>query len=285
MKAILTLLVALASIQSWALEQEETVVDMTPGVDVLDPANLGPLLKQGDPKALNNIGLLWARGYQGRQSWAEALHWWKEAAKQGYTVSMNNLGLAYANGDGAPSDFQEAFKWWHQSAFLGNAWAMNAVGDLYENGQGVEVNFQMAMTWYKSAAEQGDALGMYNVGALHEAGKGVTQNYAEALSWYRRAADKGEASSMHAIGKMYLEGRGVAADSVEACAWLIVADKKFPPQDARDALSNRNELSALRAQLDQAQREAAAQRARSIDALTTPPKPEPKNLKPSEKAT
>jgi TPR repeat protein len=285
MTRLTALLLLIVCSNALAIEQEETVVDMTPGIDALDPLNLGPLLKQGDPKALNNIGLLWARGYQGKQSWTEALQWWREAAKKGYTLSMNNLGLAYANGDGVKRDFQEAFKWWHQSAFLGNAWAMNAVGDLYENGQGVETNFLMAMTWYKSAAEQGDALGLYNVGALYDAGKGVRQDFAEALSWYRRAAAKGEATSIHAIGKMYLEGRGVVADPVEACAWLIVADKKFPPQDANDAMTNRNDLSALRAQLSDAQREAAAERARNIDALTTPAKPDPKNLKPGEKVT
>jgi hypothetical protein len=77
----------------------------------------------------------------------------------------------------------------------------------------------------------------------------------------------------------------VVTDPVEACAWLIVADKKFLPQDAKDALENHNDLAALRGNLSEAQREAAGERARQIDALTTPAKPDPKNLKRGEKVT
>ena len=66
-----------------------------------DPANLIPLLEHGDVRAINNIGLLWARGVGvSEPNFAEALQWWKEAARRGYPVSMNNIGLLYANGHG-----------------------------------------------------------------------------------------------------------------------------------------------------------------------------------------
>ena len=146
---------------------------------MLDPANLSELLRQGDVRAMNNVALLWAKGHDGKQSYDEAMHWWKEAAKRGYTVAMNNIGLLYAKGDGVEQDYKQAFDWWHQSAFLGNAWAMNSVGDLYENGLGIGKDLGMAMTWYQSAAEQGDPMAMYNVGLLYEAGKGVDRDSAK----------------------------------------------------------------------------------------------------------
>lgn len=274
------------SFAAWAVEQEETFTDLTPGQDMLDPANLAQLLRQGDVRAMNNVGLLWAKGYNGKQSYSEALNWWKEAAKRGYTVAMNNIGLMYANGHGVEQDFKEAFKWWHQAAFLGNAWAMNNVGDLYENGFGVERNLTMAMTWYQSAAEQGERMAMYNIGLLYEAGKGVDRDFAAALNWFRKAADKGDASAMHSIGAMYAEGRGVSADPVEAHAWYGVADMRYPPEDADEAKINRRDLDELGARLDAEQLARARNRAAAIEALTRPTAPEPpKPLGPGEKST
>ncbi len=269
-----------------AFEQEETFTDLTPGQGMLDPAALADLLRQGDVRAMNNIALLWAKGYNGKQSYVEALNWWKEAARHGYTVAMNNLGLMYANGHGGAQDYAEAFKWWHQSAFLGNAWAMNSVGDLYENGFGTQRDLMMAMTWYKSAAEQGDPLGMYNVGLLHEAGSGVDRDDADALAWFRKSAGLGYGSAMHRIGRMYAEGRAVDADPVEALAWYSVADLRYPPEDAAEAKSNRQSIEEITARLDAAQRALARDRAAAIDAVTQPAKREPtKPLLPGEKST
>ncbi len=267
-------------------EQEETFTDLTPGKDMLDPARLSDLLTRNDVRAMNNIALLWAKGFDGKQSYEEALKWWKEAARRGYTVAMNNIGLAYANGHGVTQDYNEAFNWWHQSAFLGNAWAMNSVGDLYENGLGTPRNLQMAMTWYQSAADQGEPMGMYNVGLLYEAGASVKRDDAEALAWFRKSAQRGYASAMHSIGKMYAEGRAVEADAVEALAWLSVADLRYPPEDAAEAKANRNDIAALSARLDAGQLARVKDRAAAIDVLTTPPKPEPpKRLQPGEKST
>jgi len=276
------------SCAAWAVEQEETFTDLTPGQEMLDPANLAQLLRQGDVRAMNNVGLLWAKGYNGKQSWVEAMNWWKEAARRGYTVAMNNIGLLYAKGNGVEQDYKEAFKWWHQAAFLGNAWAMNNVGDLYENGLGVEQDLIMAMTWYQSAAEQGDRMATYNIGVLYETGKGVDRDYAAAMGWFRKAADKGDASSMHSIGAMYAEGRGVGADPVEAYAWYSVADLRFPPEDADEAKRNRRDLEDLGARLDAEQLVRAKDRAAAIEALTRPVAPEPEPLKPlvpGEKST
>lgn len=285
-RSVILSVLLLLSCAATAMEQEETFTDLEPGRDMLDPANLSRLLQQGDVRAMNNVALLWARGYDGRQSYDEALRWWKAAAGRGYTVAMNNIGLLYANGHGVTQDFGEAFNWWHQSAFLGNAWAMNNVGDLYENGLGVEQNLTMAMTWYKSAAEQGERMAMYNIGTLFEKGRGVERDYPEALAWFRKAADRGDASAAHSIGAMFADGRGVAADPVEAFAWYSIADLRYPPEDAEEAAVNRRGLDGIAAQLDREQLARARERAAALEALTRPVKPEaPKPLSPGEKAT
>jgi len=260
-----------ASFSVLALEQEETFTDLVPGSDMLDPGNLAQLIRQGDVRAMNNIGLLWAKGYQGRQSYAEAMRWWTEAARRGYTVAMNNIGLAYASGHGVYRDLAKAFEWWHQAAFLGDAWAMNSVGDCYEKGDGVEQDFMMAMTWYQSAAQRGDRMALYNIGALFEDAKGVTRDYLEAMSWYRQSAEKGEASAMRAIGRLFRDGLGVNTDPVEAWAWHSVADARFRPEEAGEANLNRRELELLGTALSAEQLAQARTRAAQIDLLTRQP--------------
>jgi len=282
---ILSVLLTCSAIAD-AYDQEETFTDLTPGKDMLDPARLSALLRENDVRAMNNIALLWAKGYDGKQSFEEALKWWKEAAKRGYTVAMNNIGLLYANGHGVRQDYNEAFNWWHQSAFLGNAWAMNSVGDLYENGLGTRRNLQMAMTWYQSAAVQGEPMAMYNVGVLYEAGSGVTRDDTEALAWFRKSAERGYASAMHSIGRMYAEGRAVDENPVEALAWYCVADLRYPPEDEAEAKSNRKAIAELSARLDAEQLARARDRTSAIEALSRPAKPEPpKALQPGEKST
>ncbi|MEQ1879750.1 MAG: tetratricopeptide repeat protein [Burkholderiales bacterium] len=288
MKKITRILIVLlvCATSAWAVEQEETYTDLVPGQGMLDPAGLARLIQNNDVRAMNNVALLWAKGYDGKQSYTEAMLWWKEAARRGYTVAMNNIGLLYANGHGVAQDFKQALEWWHQSAFLGNAWAMNNVGDLYENGLGVEQSLSMAMTWYKSAAEQGEPLGMYNVGLLYEAGKGVARDDAEALSWFRKSADKAYASAMHRIGAMYRDGRAVSADPVEALAWFRVADGRFSPQDADEAAQNHIQIEKLSRQMGAAELERALERAKTIDAMTRPAlSPAPKTTGSDGKAT
>jgi TPR repeat protein len=271
---LLLAMLCLPSFAAVAMEQEETFTDLTPGTGMLDPANLAVMLSKGDVRAMNNFGLLWSKGYDGKQSHEEALRWWREAAKRGYTVSMNNIGLAYANGHGVEPDMEQALEWWLQAGFLGNAWAMNSVGDCYETGSGVGRNYTMAMTWYQSAAENGDVLGHYNIAALYEAGKGVDRDYGEALVWYRKAAGMGDAASMRSIARIYREGLGVDADLVEAYAWHRIAELRFKPQEAREAEVNLKETAGVAAMLSSPQLEMAAARIEELEVFTSPPEPE-----------
>jgi len=280
-RKLLFVLLLSAALTAVAAEQEETFTDLVPGTGMLEPGNLANLVSRGDVRAMNNVGLLWAKGYDGKQSYEEALRWWKQAAERGYTVSMNNIGLAYANGNGVAADMKQAFDWWFKSAMLGNAWAMNSVGDCYENGDGVGQDYAQALTWYRTAAEHGDAMAHYNVAAMYESGRGVDVDLAEAAGWYRKAAGMGDASSMHALARFYRDGLGVQADPVEAYAWYLFAQPHFKPQDAREAELNRQQAQSVAAGLSPAQREQAQARREQLEVLTSPPQPE-KPLAPNE---
>ncbi len=226
--------------------EDETFTEVKPGEISTDPANLMEGARRGDVRAINNLGLLWARGIGvDAPNFEEAMRWWKEGAKRGYTLCMNNLGLLFANGHGVKQNYEEALKWWEMAAEDEDAWAMNSIGDLYENGHGVKQSYADALAWYERAAEGGDGLGMYNLGNFYENALGVERDLKRARDWYERSADKGIAISMYKLGMMTAEGRGVPADPAEGVAWLSVAGKYFGAEDAEDAAGNRRALEAL----------------------------------------
>jgi TPR repeat protein len=261
--ALMLLIAAVASAADPG--QEQTFTEIQPGSDVVNPDKLIPLAERGDVRAMNNIGLLWARGIGvPAPDFNEALRWWKDAARRGYVISMNNLGLLYANGQGVGQDYAEALKWWQLSAERGSAWAMNSIGDLYEHGSGVQQSYTDALSWYRRAAEAGDGLAMYNLGALYENGRGVEQSFKAAYDWYNRSADKGIASAMHSLGMMLETGRGLPADKAEAQAWLTLAARYFPPEDGQEAKSNAEALDALTPSLNDTDRVRAQEMIRNL---------------------
>lgn len=258
MKSALLIVALLTAFPAAAQEarpnEDETFTDVKPGEISTDPNNLIEGAKRGDVRAINNLGLLWARGIGvDAPNFDEAMRWWKEGAKRGYTLCMNNLGLLYANGHGVKQNYEQALKWWEMAAEGGDAWAMNSIGDLYENGHGVKQSYADALDWYERAADGGDGLGMYNLGNFYENGLGVERDLKRARDWYERSADKGIAISMHRLGVMTAEGRGVPADPAEGYAWLSVAGKFFGAEDAEDAAGNQRALETLAGTLNSQQ--------------------------------
>lgn len=270
----LVALACLAGAPAHAAEQEETFVVPESGADNVDGAKLGTLANRNDPRAINNIGWLWARGEGGvRQDYAEAMKWFKHAAKMGYTVAMNNVGLLYANGHGVERSDEEAFKWWMRSAEKGDAWAMNAVGDMYETGAGVQQSYELALMWYREAAREGDGLAMWNVAHLSESGLGTDRNLDEALQWYQQSAERGYGPSIYRLGLAYENGEAREADLVEAWAHYAVAKSRFTPEDASEAEANSERLARLEGRLSAAQRDAASVREKALAERYRRPEP------------
>ncbi|MBI1396242.1 MAG: hypothetical protein GC151_09715 [Betaproteobacteria bacterium] len=268
------LLASLLAAPAFAADQEETFTIPEAGAPNVDGAKLSTLLGQGDPRAINNIGWLWARGEGGvKQNFQEAMKWFRHAAKMGYTVAMNNVGLLYSRGDGVPRSDEEAFKWWMRSAERGDAWAMTAVGDMYENGAGVPQSYELAFMWYREAAYEGDGLGMWNLGHLSEEGLGTEKDIAKAVEWYRKSAEHGYGPSIYRLGRFYESGSGVAADVVEAYAHYSVAAHRLTAEDAQDAADNARLLEAVTARLTPDQRAAGDARARVLDEAYRKPEP------------
>ena len=155
------------------------------------------------PNAQYNLGSMYGTGEGVPQDDAEAVRWYRLAAKQGNASAQNNLGSMYGTGRGVPQDDAEAVRWYRLAAKQGNASAQLNLGLRYGTGQGVPQDDAEAVRWYRLAAEQGNANAQLNLGFRYDTGRGVPQDDAEAVRWYRLAAKQGNARAQYNLGVTY----------------------------------------------------------------------------------
>ena len=110
-------------------------------------------------------------------------------AEQGDAKAQNNLGVMYANGEGVARDDKQAAFWFRKAAEQGYAEAQLILGLMYNEGQGdVAKDSSQAFAWFRKAAEQGLAMAQYNLGVMYAKGEGVPQDCAQAYMWTNLAA-------------------------------------------------------------------------------------------------
>lgn len=80
----------------------------------------------------------------------------RQQAKNGNPKAQNNLALMYVQGRGVPKNYSEAFKWYRKAAEQGIDVAQDSLGIMYGNGWGVAQNFPEARRWFRLAADQGN---------------------------------------------------------------------------------------------------------------------------------
>ncbi len=195
------------------------------------------------------------------QDYAQALEWYSLGADAGFGSSINNIGVMYEKGWGVEPDFDAAGTWFERAAFHGDAmasynlaWryldetlmepdeetalqlfqhaaengctdAQVILGDVFYGGYlGMEQNFAQAMDWYLIAVEANDPSAMESIGELYYYGDDfVGEDYAQAAEWFTRAADNGSAEAMDYLGYMYIYGQGVDEDYAAALDWYVQA--------------------------------------------------------------
>ena len=90
----------------------------------------------GDLNAQCFVAHAYDRGVGVPQDHAEALRWFRAAAKQGDAEAQNNLGVMYHNGDGLPGpDPPKALKWYRAAARQGEPAALHNLAGMHHNGE------------------------------------------------------------------------------------------------------------------------------------------------------
>jgi hypothetical protein len=125
-------------------------------------------------------------------NYAKALAEFEKLAADGDPLAMNNLGMMYNHGQGTAVDNAKAKVWYEKAAKLGNPDAMNNLGVMYELGQGVPKDEKQAASWYEKASFWGVANAQYNLAELYREGRGVDKDPVQAFYLYTLAAVRGD---------------------------------------------------------------------------------------------
>ena len=199
-----------------------------------------PLADRADTSAQYNIGLMYANGLGVPRNDAEAVKWFRLAAKAGIAGALANLGFMYEAGLGVAQDNSQAVSWYGKAAEKGDAFAQNSLGLMYDEGRGVEQDDEIAVGLYRQSADQGLVEAQNNLGYMYEVGRGVPQDDVESVKWYRRAADQDFAAAQFNLALKYDGGRGVPQDDSRAYMWYTIALTQLPVEQLETAVSLRN---------------------------------------------
>ena len=135
--------------------------------------------------------------------YAQAMYWFRTAAKQGHAEAAVSLGDIYSYGLGVKVNMASAVEWYRFAAERGSAAGQSELGYFYETGQGVpEKNNKLARHWFGKAAQQGYPRALYNLGEVYELGRGVPVDLDRARGYYELAARKGDEAGRKALARL-----------------------------------------------------------------------------------
>lgn len=76
-------------------------------------------------------------------------------ARNGNAAAQFRLALAYETGHGTRQSYKDAVRWFKSAANQGLPDAQFHLGQIYEEGRGVKKDFAYALSWYEEAARNG----------------------------------------------------------------------------------------------------------------------------------
>jgi TPR repeat protein len=88
------------------------------------------LATAGAAWAQADLGSLYEDGLVVAKNDAEAVRWYRLAARQGYAGAQTNLGVMYANGAGVETDLDQAIRWLRSAAAQGDKIAIENLATL-----------------------------------------------------------------------------------------------------------------------------------------------------------
>ncbi|UUX49430.1 sel1 repeat family protein [Nisaea acidiphila] len=163
-----------------------------------------------------------------RQTYGEAMDWYREQAEAGDAKAQFYYGLALergAQGTQGEADKARAVELYKKAAEGGFALAQYRLGVLYQIGQGVGKDLREARKWFGAASEAGLREAEFNYAIMLETGTGGSRDPEEAARLYEIAASKGVRQAFLPLGILFARGEGVDRDLVEALKWLTLADR------------------------------------------------------------
>lgn len=227
----ISILLLLASMLVYSQESTDTEKalatarrQLVKGSQMYDPekavATYTELASQGNPVAMNALGLIYTKGTGVAVNEPEGIKWLEQAAHAGYVKAWYNLGILCHEGVSTPTDPVKAIQYFEKAATAGYSPAYTAWGRMYMRGNEVSQDYPLAMSIFKQGAEKGSSHCSYLQGYLYYKGFGCTQDYGIAIQHFETAVQKNNPWGMYMLGLCYRNGYGEAIDLKKAKSYL-----------------------------------------------------------------
>jgi TPR repeat protein len=204
-------------------------------------AENGPPFNHGNDKNTDyyryqsalRLGDLYSSGQKVKQSYADAMTWYRKAEQiatdpkagnSGYDgAAAIKVGMLYEKGLGVPKDSSAAMSWYQKAADYMVSHAGDGgqpIGNLMELLNSVQLpkeSVDRVISFIRSSSEAGNAEAQYYFGEMYYEGKYVPQSYSEAIGWFDKCGKSGSGgwwtrSCLETPAKMYMQGQGVTRD-------------------------------------------------------------------------
>ena len=163
---------------------------------------LEQLVRKGDARAMNRLGLLFDRGLGVEPDAGRAVYWFARAAAAGDPAGMANYGRMLQQGKGVSPDAREAARWLYLAAKQGQREAQYNLGLMYERGHGVPRDDKAAAAWYSRAAAQDQPEALARLGHFFRTGTGVAKNIPRATLLLHGAAMCGNEDAIRELKEL-----------------------------------------------------------------------------------
>ncbi|XP_077236107.1 HCP-like superfamily protein [Tasmannia lanceolata] len=183
---------------------------------------------RGNAAAMYKIGIFYYFGLRGvRRNHPKAFSWFLKAVAKGEPKSMELLGEIYARGAGVHRNYTKALEWLTLASKQRHFSAYNGMGYLYVKGYGVEKkNYTKAKEYFEKAADNDEPGGLYNLGILYLKGIGVKRDVRTACKYIMAAAKAGQPKAFYQLAKMFQTGVGLKKNLAMATAlYKLVAER------------------------------------------------------------
>jgi TPR repeat protein len=222
-----------------------------------------------DPEAMRLLGMVEARGFNGKRNLPAAVAYWRDAAARGDALARLELGKLYNEGIGVEADSEQAIELFRQAAGQGvpraSIWLGLALlpkslaGDVGAAREAIGVFERVAR---RNANEEERTLAHSMLGVyLSEAAPPVLRDQTRAVDHFRAAARGGDARALGALARAFETGVGVERDPVKAAGYLTLLR-------GRDAAAADGDLRRISQALTQAERDQAKNFRLGLDPLT-----------------
>ncbi|KAK8503969.1 hypothetical protein V6N12_019136 [Hibiscus sabdariffa] len=192
-------------------EENKEALKKSRGEDDEDFQILEYQAQKGNAGAMYKMGLFYYFGLRGlRRDHSKALMWFLNAVDKGEPRSLELLGEIYARGAGVERNYTKALEWLSLASEHGLYSAYNGMGYLHVKGYGVEKNYTKAKEYFEKAADNDDAgqpKAFYQLAKMFHTGVGLKKNLPMATALYKLVAERGPWSSLSRWAlESYLKG-------------------------------------------------------------------------------